>query len=85
MSPRTLFHATLILLLAQPAAAAVCDYRPSLVAGKVGSAAKSATGAVTSAAGAGVRAAGAYTLEHPTTGISTVSYTHLTLPTICSV
>jgi hypothetical protein len=62
-----------ILILAAPSAnAAVCDYRPSIVAGKVGSAARSATGAAVGVAGSGVRAVGAYTLENPTTGVSMI-------------
>ncbi|WP_372836874.1 hypothetical protein, partial [Puniceibacterium confluentis] len=67
-----LTRAALLCLLAQPATAAVCDYRPSIVAGKVGSAARAATGAVVGATGAGVRAAGAYTLENPKTGLSMI-------------
>ncbi len=62
----------LFLIAAQSANAAVCDYRPSIVAGKVGSATRSATGAAVGAAGTGVRAAGAYTLEHPQTGVSMI-------------
>ncbi|MGY9046033.1 MAG: hypothetical protein ACKVKF_02905, partial [Rhodobacterales bacterium] len=60
------------MLAAQSATAAVCDYRPSIVAGKIGSAAGKATGAVAGAAGSGVRAAGAYTLEHPQSGVSMI-------------
>ncbi len=67
-----LIHAVLLCLLAHPAAAAVCDYRPSILAGKVGSSVGGATGAVAGATGKGVRAAGAYTLEHPQTGVSMI-------------
>ncbi|SNR63101.1 hypothetical protein [Puniceibacterium sediminis] len=64
---------TLVLILAtQPAWAAVCDYRPSIIAGKAGAAARGGTGALVGAAGAGVRAAGAYTLQHPQTGLSMI-------------
>ena len=45
---------------------------PASSPGKVGSATRSATGAAAGAAGTGVRAAGAYTLEHPQTGVSMI-------------
>lgn len=63
---------TLLILASQPSLAAICDYRPSIVAGKVGSATRSATGTVTGLAGKGVQAAGAYTLQHPQTGMSMI-------------
>ena len=51
----------------------VCDFRPSVLAGKAGQAAKATAGAVVSAATETVRAVGVYTLENPVSGVSMIS------------
>lgn len=61
-----------LVLVAQSAHADVCDFRPSLLAGKAGQAAKSTAGTVASVATEGVRVAGAYTLENPVSGVSMI-------------
>lgn len=62
-----------LILAAQTSAAEVCDFRPSIMAGKAGSVARDvATGAASSAANR-VRAVGAYTLENPVTGATMIS------------
>lgn len=53
--------------------AGVCDFRPSIVAGKVGQTAKDAASNVSSAAVNSARAVGAYTLKNPATGLSMIS------------
>ncbi|MEN8683370.1 hypothetical protein [Marivita sp.] len=65
----------LAALLAAPTLvqADICDFRPSILAGKAGQAAKSTAGAVTSVAADGVRAMGVYTLENPVSGVSMIS------------
>ncbi|MGJ8602916.1 MAG: hypothetical protein ACSHXH_02240 [Marivita sp.] len=61
------------LMLAAPAVQAdVCDFRPSILAGKAGDAAKNTARAVASVATEGVRAVGAYTLENPVSGVSMI-------------
>jgi hypothetical protein len=58
-----------LILAAQTATAEVCDFRPSIMAGKAGSAARNvATGAANQ-----VKAVGAYTLENPVTGATMIS------------
>lgn len=61
--------------LAAPALvqADVCDFRPSVLAGKAGQAAKATAGAMVSAATETVRAVGVYTLENPVSGVSMIS------------
>ncbi|MFP7570199.1 hypothetical protein [Marivita sp. S2033] len=61
------------IVAAQAAHADVCDFRPSILAGKAGQAAKSTAGTVAGVAGEGVRAVGAYTLENPVSGASMIS------------
>jgi hypothetical protein len=65
----------LAALLAAPTLvqADICDFRPSILAGKAGQAAKSTAGAVASVATDGVRAIGVYTLENPVSGVSMIS------------
>ena len=61
-------------VLAAPSVQAdVCDFRPSVLAGKAGQAAKSTAGAVASAATDTARAVGVYTLENPVSGVSMIS------------
>lgn len=61
---------TIAVVLAPLAARAdVCDFRPSILAGKAGTAAKDTASAATS----GVRALGAYTLNNPISGASMIS------------
>lgn len=59
-------------LAAASAQADVCDFRPSILAGKAGQAAKTTAGAVADVATEGVRAVGAYTLENPVSGVSMI-------------
>ncbi|WP_439522223.1 hypothetical protein [Marivita sp.] len=64
---------TAALVLAAPFAQAdVCDFRPSILAGKAGQAAKSTAGTVASVTTEGARAVGAYTLENPVSGVSMI-------------
>lgn len=65
----------LAALLAAPTLvqADICDFRPSILAGKAGQAAKATAGAVASAATETVRAVGVYTLENPVSGVSMIS------------
>lgn len=65
----------LAALLAAPSLvqADICDFRPSILAGKAGQAAKATAGAVASAATETVRAVGVYTLENPVSGVSMIS------------
>ena len=61
-------------VLAAPAVQAdVCDFRPSILAGKAGQAAKSTAGTVATVTTEGVRALGVYTLENPVSGVSMIS------------
>lgn len=62
-----------LLSIPYVAHAGVCDFRPSIVAGKVGQTARDAAVDVSSAAVNSVRAVGAYTLKNPVTGISILS------------
>ncbi|GGC15402.1 hypothetical protein GCM10011363_34850 [Marivita lacus] len=62
-----------LTLVAQAATADVCDYRPSILAGKAGQAAKSTAGTVASVTTEGIRAVGTYTLENPVSGVSMIS------------
>lgn len=61
------------LLAAQGAQADICDFRPSLVAGKLGQKTKGVASDVASAATERVRALGVYTLENPVTGVTMLS------------
>lgn len=61
-----------LVLAASHAQADVCDFRPSILAGKAGQAAKSTAGTVATVATEGVRAAGVYTLNNPVTGVSMI-------------
>lgn len=70
---RHAFLATLLLAAPLPVQADLCDFRPSVLAGKAGQAAKSTAGAVASAATETVRAVGVYTLENPVSGASMIS------------
>lgn len=64
---------TAALVLAAPFAQAdVCDFRPSILAGKAGQVAKSTAGTVASVTTEGARAVGAYTLENPVSGVSMI-------------
>lgn len=56
-----------------PVQADVCDFRPSILAGKAGQAAKTTAGTIASAATDTVRAVGVYTLENPVSGVSMIS------------
>lgn len=51
----------------------VCDFRPSILAGKAGRVALDTAGTVATAATEGVRALGVYTLENPVSGVSMIS------------
>ena len=62
-----------LMLSGQAAAADLCDFRPSVLAGKAGQAAKATAGAVATVATEGVRAVGVYTLENPVSGVSMIS------------
>lgn len=55
--------------------AKVCDYRPSKVVGKAGSAASAAVGGGAAAAGLGLKAAGYYTLVHAGSGLTMLGST----------
>ncbi len=61
------------VLAASSAAADVCDFRPSIMAGKAGAAAKNTASDVASGVTNGVKAIGAYTLRNPVSGISMMS------------
>lgn len=58
---------------ASVAHADLCQFRPSAMAGKAGSVAKSTASTVASAAKDGAQAVGRFTLENPATGISMLS------------
>ncbi len=60
------------VLAATSTQADVCDFRPSILAGKAGQAAKSTAGTVASVTTEGARAVGAYTLENPVSGVSMI-------------
>jgi hypothetical protein len=62
-----------LVLAASSVQADVCDFRPSILAGKAGQAAKSTAGTVAALTTDGVRAMGTYTLENPVSGASMIS------------
>ncbi|MAQ86573.1 hypothetical protein [Psychromarinibacter halotolerans] len=61
------------VLAATSAAADVCDFRPSIMAGKAGAAAKNTASDVATGVTNSVKAIGAYTLNNPVSGISMLS------------
>src|SRR6056297_3617579 len=61
------------LVLAAPSVQAdICDFRPSVLAGKAGKVAKSTAGTIGAVTAEGVRVMGAYTLENPVSGVSMI-------------
>ncbi len=62
-------------LLAQPAMADVCDYRPSELVGETTTEVAAGTSGTVAAAGAGMKAAGLYTFTHATTGATMLGST----------
>lgn len=62
-----------VMLAAPSVQADVCDFRPSILAGKAGQVAKDTAGTVASAATETARAVGVYTLENPVSGVSMIS------------
>ena len=67
--------AVVSILLAGQSYAAACDYKPSRLAGTVGSMVGTAVAGTTSAAGVGMNAAGYYTLVHSTSGLTMLGST----------
>ncbi|SOC17735.1 hypothetical protein SAMN05877809_109152 [Rhodobacter sp. JA431] len=70
-----LVSALSILLVANPAFAEICDYRPSELIGGVGAGATVATGGAVAAGGVAAKAAGIYTLVHASSGLTMLAST----------
>ena len=62
-------------LVAAPASAGVCDYRPSKVIGAVAASTVAGGAGATAATGIGTKAAGFYSLVHATTGLTMLGST----------
>lgn len=62
-----------LILAATTAHADMCDFKPSVLAGKAGNAVKNTASDVASAATRTARAVGAYTLQNPVSGASMIS------------
>ncbi|MFG6083654.1 hypothetical protein ACEUZ9_005375 [Paracoccus litorisediminis] len=72
---RFLLPTCLAVILANPALAEICDYRPSHVLGGATSASAATTGGLVAASGGAAKAAGVYTLVHSTSGLTMIGGT----------
>lgn len=70
-----LFPALLLGVIAQTAAAGVCDYRPSQLVGGIPTGVVAGGTGAAAATGIGMKAAGLYTLTHATTGAAMLGST----------
>ena len=62
-------------LVAGPASAGFCDYRPSKIVGAVATSTVAGGAGATAATGMGMKAAGFYSLVHATTGLTMLGFT----------
>ena len=72
---KTLASVVSVVLIASPACAKICDYRPSELIGGIGAGATVAGSAALAAGGATAKAAGIYTLVHASSGLTMLAST----------